>query len=253
MGFFSNPRQAALGYVVDELLAQNLQVLKNNRALALRQTLRDIGEAMFEPGGIAIKHIEHFLSGSGDTLEIDATRMLRDNPTVKRRVESETRRRALRILTLREASTFNPYRDGIDPILTVFQKNFDDRDWWGALGTYEFEMRKVERKTEHSDSLIIVNLYGKNEYKWYKDRNSATKAIHQLGAELEENRWAKNFWMTSKPLRFDILGKPASSEPLGDFAFAQENPEGGVKVITDQVRVRLKRKLPNSFWVQQLL
>lgn len=252
MSLFHSAAQYAVEKIVEELLEDNLKRLDNNRDRARQQTFRDVGEAMFDPGGLALAHIEHFLGCSGESLEIDPEKLLRDNPSIKLRVESEVRRRALRIKTLKESSTFSLYRDGIDPILTIFQWNFDDRDWWGALGTYEFELRRLERKTEHSESLVIVNIYGKNEYKWHTDRESVSKAIHQFGAKLVADGLAKNFWMLAKPMRRDVIGKPATDDPLADFAFAQENPKGALKQFTPEVKARLKKRLPDSFWVNRI-
>lgn len=95
----------------------------------------------------------------------------------------------------------------IDPIITIFQKNYSTLGWWGALGTFPVRFERVS--VDERKKRVFVRLTGSDEYRWHaEDESRITVRLHQFGQRLVELGAAKNFTMVAKPkihsLPFDV-------------------------------------------------
>jgi hypothetical protein len=123
--------------VFDGLLAAEIVSGKTPNDAKKSVLLKSV-EARYGANGRAMRHIRHFLSGSGTGLEISLIDLLNEDWGIRKWIEGETIRRANGIETLRE--TYEKQRMSlkhgvIDSTITLFQKNYAVEDWCGALGT----------------------------------------------------------------------------------------------------------------------
>lgn len=193
---------------IDEVTAN---LLKKNRSSmkepeALVATLRDVGEIMFGKSGMAIDYIDHFLGKSGQEKSFPLADLLAANPTIEKRVIMESKRRALNVKTntgsrmsLKEGKS---YLSGLDPCITVFQKNYDDVQWWGALGTFQVRMsHPVYNQDRDVFSFILT---GDDEYRWAPDEDRPSQTIHKIAQKLVDMNLARNFPVKGQSMMMSV-------------------------------------------------
>lgn len=175
---------------------------KLNEKDALIATLRDVGNMMFGNKGMAVDYLNLFIEGKNEAQNFDLKNLLKDNPTIKDRVDNEVRRRILGVktayekrATLREGVN---WLGGLDPCITVFQKNYDHVQWWGALGTFQIKIAHPSHSVGQGKTTVTV--YGEDVYKWAPEENRPSQIIHQMADKLEKMGVAKRFPVTTNPM-----------------------------------------------------
>lgn len=182
-------------------------------------------DARYGPNGRAMKHMLHFLSGSGQSQEISLSALLKEDAGVRARIEGETVRRANGIQTLREIDEkqrMSLKHGAIDPSITLFQKNFAVDDWCGALGTFALDWSLIACPARKS-SPLVVQLSGKNEYRWHPGDERLTRRLHQFAQELIGAGAAKPFMMTV-PFTVTMIDQ-INNKLIRDSFLTQANPK----------------------------
>jgi hypothetical protein len=240
---------------VTEIIQNEIQrLLEKNKAQFddeaeyLSQTLRDAATIMFGEADPAYMCMDRFLKGSGEAWEFDLNELFGADKGARSRVFSETIRRALQLPTLHERENVKGFgvwapavldekiRQVIDPVITIFQRNYSTLEWWGALGTYNISWEVVGRSG--AKDRLFVKLSGDGEYRWHPQDNRSTKALHQMGHRLTELGKAKNFPMIGKPRTFsvDVTKRRMEEAELESIDF-QHNPTPGRPLIDPAVRL----------------
>jgi hypothetical protein len=237
----NSSRQAAFTAVANRILDRHMARLGGDEKAAYAEALREIGLIMFDASGRAMAHINHFIGATGAAVDVPLDRLLSEDSSVKDRVIEETYRRALRIPTVREQASLNRqaaglvsliHPSGIDPEITIFQHNFSNTDWWGALGTYTVKLEVVGQLTERSSSVAVL-LQGENLYTWHPNEDRSSKRVHEIGARLEQLGGGKSFPMRSKPTM--ILVDTSRAAMLRLTTMQQTNPNPGRGLTRDQI------------------
>lgn len=166
-----------------------------SRVDALRAVLIQAVSARYGSNGKAMKHMKHFIGGTGNFLEVSLEDLIREDTGVRTRLNGELLRRANGITTLKEsyeASIMS--RQIIDTRITLFQKTFAVEDWAGALGSFDIIWEIIACPARKSSPLTVA-LSGKNIYKWHPDDNRITQKLHEYASELVDLGGAKEFEM----------------------------------------------------------
>lgn len=171
---------------------------------------------MMKPNGRAAEYLDHFLKGSGETKTFEAAHLLAAEPGIRSRVYSEILRKDLGI---KVGSERRP--TSVDPVITIFQKNYIDQDWWFALGTFGFDWDVIGRAKDR----FFVKIAGKNEYKWHPEEDRITKELHQAGDRLVKDGKAKNFWIVANPAVLSIPNYEANSSLIRMTTLHAFNPD----------------------------
>jgi hypothetical protein len=182
------------------------------------------------PNGRAAAFLDHFIKGSGADVHFKMKDLWHDDPSVRVRIELEILRKMSNIKVGTERHNWC-----YDPCVTLFQKNFSNRDWWYALGSFDVDWAIV-RSDQHFHTILLS---GKNEYKWHPEETRITQCLHQAGDRLARAGSAKNFWMISDPHK--VIFSETQRKIVEMTTVHSSNPEGGLPQIGfDGVRSRLK-------------
>ena len=174
---------------------------------ALAATLRDVGQIMFGTKGLAVDYLELFLKPGEDKAQsFTLNSLLKDNPTIKDRVNAEVSRRVLGVKTAYEKRSSLKdgvnWLGGLDPCITVFQKNYDDVQWWGALGTFQIKIAHPAHSVAHGTTTVTV--YGEDIYKWAPEEGRTSQIIHRMADKLEKMGAASRFAITTPPMLIQL-------------------------------------------------
>jgi hypothetical protein len=205
-----NPVKDFLKGKIDDITKRLLDKHKTSMAEndAHVATLKDVGEIMFGRSGLAVEYLNHFLGGTGTEKFFKLSQLLDYNPTIKERVYAEAARRVLNVKTAAESRMSlkegKSYLHGLDPCITIYQTNYDDVQWWGALGTFRVNITHPVRN-EKRDSFTFL-LEGDDEYKWAPDENRPSQTIHRIAQSLVDNEIAKNFPVRGSPMPMSVQG-----------------------------------------------
>ena len=181
-----SPYKVYLTEKIDELaksLFAKRKLEKGTEAETLTKTLQDVGEIMFGKTGMAVDYLNTFLAGKAPETTFKLLDLFAANPTVKDRVMAEITRRVFGVrtkyekrATLREGKN---WLSGLDPCITVYQPNYDDVQWWGALGTFKISIAHPVQ--DEKSGKVGVMIYGEDEYKWAPDEKRPSQANPQDG------------------------------------------------------------------------
>ena len=236
-------------YVVEDYIKANQKRYPGRpEAEVLAQTLRDCGYIYFGNGNPAKECMDRFLGKKAGIWEFELSALVNQDNGVRLRLFSECIRRCLGLLTVREASSsglpLSPSGGrqvtipgiGIlrpeeidrrsllltDPIITLFQKNYAEVRWNGALGTFPVHFCPTHR----SDNHMLVRLEGENQYDWHPDDNNrGTQELHRIAKRLIDLGAAKPFLMRAKPMMVSIDTRSLSIQDVTLWLSAvQANP-----------------------------
>ncbi len=235
----------------------------------LAATLRECGQIGYGNRTPATTLMELFLGGVTDKWDFEFNELFAADADVKNRVYSEVVRRSLRLPTQREKldlhkvkgrGVLNPQELGrranqpipgtgvlkreefdkkldsaIDPVISIFQRNYINPGWWGALGTFPVSFAIVS--TSPDGERLFVKLSGENMYDWHPDDSKrATQELHKMAKRLIELKAAKPFVMRAKPRTFVVNVRSRSIDDVSVWMTdIQNNPDNLGSRRIDQV------------------
>lgn len=194
------------------------------RDAALADVLRASVAAHYAERGRAMDHMNHFLAGSGADILISLNTLMDEDAGIKSRMTGELLRRANDIHTVYDNAVKNRMSmvgPTISDVITLFQRNFANRDWCGALGTFPVSWEIINCPSR-ATSPIVVRTSGHNVYRWHPDDPRLTRRLHQFAQELVEKGKAKEFKMVAKDQVFYV--DQINQKLIRDSFLKQTNP-----------------------------
>ena len=141
--------------------------------------------------GRAAEYLDHFLDESGTKKYFEVNELLAAEKDIRERVTFEIVRK------MSGAKIGSEKVTSFDPVVTLFQKNSLDQDWWFALGSFGLQWTRINSSS--NDDRVFVKVHGKNEYRWYPEAKRITQCLHEAAGRLEKNEKAKSFTIVAKP------------------------------------------------------
>jgi len=126
--------------------------------------------------GHGMKHLMHFLGGSGSDLQVDLKALFADNPNLYGDLCVGI---ASAIDSMHETSGTLDYTDA----------QYSSEDWLDAIGAPVFDWKLV------GDQITISLL---KKYIWHPDELRQTQCLHQAAQKLVDKGVAKEFWMVGQ-------------------------------------------------------
>ena len=221
----------SINEVVDQILKKyqlstEISKINNDDGDKLQKAFIEIGETMFDKNSLPLDYMKHFIIGKGKTKYFELAELFAEDKNVRRRVYSEVTRRSLKVKTIAETAradkSCTKVEGGIDPVITIFQKNYETVKWWGALGTFPITYTPAATM-RNKESRFPVIIKGENLYQWHPDEDRTSKKVHQIGARLVQIRKADNFVIRGKPVL--VMVDPQHKDILKLTTMTQENPQ----------------------------
>jgi hypothetical protein len=153
--------------------------------------------------GRARLHFDHYLQGSGESMPIDVTDLVRRDDGVRERMVDEIQRIGKKQVT-------GP-PSGFAGSFTIHQGDYAITEHQFAYGTVDVnfdvddseEAREINSTSPEHTAMISVNLFG--IYDWHPQENRPTKCIHAAAERMKANG-AKDFTMDGAATVGLVLG-----------------------------------------------
>jgi Domain of unknown function (DUF4157) len=150
--------------------------------------------ASMASGGLASKHLDHYLRGSGADYAEDLREILRSDTGVRNKL-------TLAIIEAGKQQPADHPATGLDGHAVIDQADYSVREYqlsFGAIGRMNFwvddspDARAYNREAGGKIGLVQVNF--RDLYQWHPDAQRKTKCIHEAAVRLKK-MGAKDFWM----------------------------------------------------------
>jgi hypothetical protein len=135
-----------------------------------KQTLAIARWWKMKRNGVAAKHLDHYLSGAGGTVEVDLAQLLRQDTGVAQRLTSDIWQKA--------------QMGEMSGTTSVGQFYYRDQDWHFALGGINLNWEIVAPQAMPYKA-AHVRVWFTNQYRWHPNEDRITQSIHQAADRLK--------------------------------------------------------------------